>query len=421
MQSSPHKDVSFGLESVGAVVTIVIRSTTGQIGRMRNQLARVTLGVFFCVASATAQEHTSSETMLQLGATQAATASKASGLQSSSGGSFHFEDASMLRYSDDAFAVRNSLVHADGSPIQGDDAYTINQLFRQYHGEFMDRYERYDPAMEIRGRFMPNQSVGNEPGSFDMFGYDFDVETPLLITTEAYLKFGLYQYGRHYNATSNFGSANNPGFNSEGSWGDETLTAAGARLGLGWFLTSNFFMEIETNPGLYSDLEGTPNHKDYDFPSSALFTYRPIDNFFFKFGVRYNQIFEDAPWLPYLGFSWEMFEGLRLDLLAPEYIELSWWPSAATAFSFGAEVQGAQYRVRSTSQTGKQRANLQVQEVIAYLGMTHRMSDQLSIRARGGVVLAGDYDLTTGAENFDNAEGALSQSFYADITLGFDW
>ena len=160
----------------------------------------------------------------------------------------------------------------------------------------------------------------------------------------------------------------------------------------------------------------------------ALFSYRSLENFYFKFGLRYNQIYADAPWLPYLGFSWDLSESLRIDLLAPEYFEISYWPEASTSFAFGAEVSGAQYRVHSTLFTGKQEANAQVQEVVAYLGATHRFSDQVSLQIRGGVVLAGEYDLTTGAESatspfnrFDPAEGALDQGFYADITFGLNW
>jgi hypothetical protein len=374
---------------------------------MRNQLARVILGAFFGVASAVAQEPATSTGLLDLGASTAVD-ELSSGL--SGGGSSHFEDSLALRYS-------------DRSRRQDDSRYSLPQLFRQHHGEFMDRYERYDPALELSGRLMPNQRVSDEPGGFDLFGYDIDIEGAMVITTEAYVKFGLYHYGRHYNTSTPFGSRGNnpPGFNSESSIGDETLTAAGARVGLGWFLAPNLLMELETNPGIFSDLEDSPNHKDFDFPSSALFSYRPVDNFFFKFGVRYSQVFEDAPWLPYLGFSWELVDGVRLDILAPEYLEVSVWPSAATSFAFGAEVSGAQYHVRSTSSTGKQEADVQVQEVIAYLGMTHRFSDNLSLRARGGVVLAGEYELTTGARFFDPAEGALDQGFYADVTVGIDW
>ncbi len=296
-------------------------------------------------------------------------------------------------------------------------AYSLTRLFRQHHGEFLDRQERFDPQFELRARFLPNQRVGDEPGDFDLLGYDFDIETPAIITTEAYLLFGVYHYGRHYSTSSEFGT----GSGNAGALGDENLTAAGVRLGLGWFINENFLMELQTNPGVYSDLENGLGHKDYDFPSSALFTYRAMDNFFFKFGLRYNQVYEDAPLLPYLGFSWEITEGLRLDLLAPEYVEVSYWTSASTALAFGAEVSGAQYRVHSTLSTGKQEADVQVQEVVAYLGVTHRISDFLSLQARGGIVLAGEYDLTTGADGFDRTEGALDQGFYADVTFGINW
>lgn len=396
---------------------------------MRNQIARVVLGAGFCVASAFAQAPASS-TEQQQGQNAQAAAGSSVGARLPS-----FEDlrSARLDAGRDRFAgaARAPAARSPQDPqgtsypyeqeLDPDNPYTLSVLFRQAHGEFMDRYERYDPSVELRARVLPNQRVDDEPGSFDMLMYDVDIEFPVLITTEAYLIFGLYQYGRHYNTSSAFGSAGNPNFNAEANFGDTTLTAAGARFGIGWFLDANLLLEIETNPGVYSDLDGGLHHKDYDFPSSALFSYRAIDNFYFKFGARYNQVYEDAPWLPYLGFSWEIMDGFRIDLLAPEYVEMSIWPTAHTAFSFGAQVQGAQYHVRSTSATGKQRSDVQIQEVIAYLGLTHRFNDHFSVQARGGVVVAGDYDLTTGAQNFDRIRGALDQGVYADITFGIDW
>ncbi|MCK5941290.1 MAG: hypothetical protein KAI24_04900, partial [Planctomycetes bacterium] len=189
---------------------------------------------------------------------------------------------------------------AFGSRVWQDDRtdYSVTALFREAHGEFMDRRERYDPSLELRARWMPNQRINNEPGSFDLFGYDFDVEFPVVIYPDSYLLFGLYQYGRSYRTTTPFGSANNNpptgNFNSEANWADETLTAAGARLGFGVFLSDYVLFEAETNPGVYSDLEGTLNHKDYDFPSSAMFTVQATNDFFFKIGARYNQVYEDA-------------------------------------------------------------------------------------------------------------------------------
>lgn len=306
-------------------------------------------------------------------------------------------------------------LHADWS-AQGGGDYSVTTLFREAHGEFMDRRERYDPSLELRARWMPNQSVRNEPGDFDLFGYDFDAEFPLVIYPDVFLKFGVYQFGRRYQTSTGFGTNNNLI-----GWGDETLTAAGVRFGFGFFLSDNVLFEMETRPGVYSDMEGTLTRKDYDYPSSALLTVQATNDLFFKFGARYNQVFEDAPWLPWLGVSWELGGGLRLDLMAPEYVELAWWTSGSTAFSFGAQVQGAQYRVRSSAATGKQQRNLNVQEVFTYVGVTHRVSDSFSLSARAGAILAGDYDLETGASNFDRTEGALDQGLYVDVTMGIDW
>ena len=371
---------------------------------MRNHTARVVLGACLGVTSAFAQAPV--------------TSFESSSLQTSSGSS-----------------AGGDILHVPsfGARVWQDDEadYSVRTLFRELHGEFMDRRERYDPSAEVRVRYLPNQGVSGEPGSFDLIGYDFDVEMPVVIYPDAYLLFGLYHYGRHYNTNAPFGSrnnTNNPGANIEPNFGDENLTAAGVRLGFGAFLHPDVLLEVESNLGVYSDLDGDLGRKDFDFPSSALFTVRSLDNFFFKFGVRYNQIYEDAPWLPYLGFSWEVVDGVRIDLLAPEYLEVSFWPSASTAFVLGAEAYGAEYRVRSSAATGKQQSNVHVQEVVAYVGLNQRFSDRLSMQVRTGMVVTGAYDLTTGAEsnpnpalNFDNVSGALDQGFYAEISFGIDW
>ena len=371
---------------------------------MRNLTSRVVLGAWLCAASALAQTPASSISYFeQRGTSASARAEREQELPL---------DVSAF----DASAFRRGL--RDDPTLQGGSDYSVTALFREAHGEFMDRRERYDPAVEFRARWMPNQSVRNEQGDFDLFGYDFDAEFPVVIYPDVYLKFGVYQYGRRYQTSSGFGStAARPGNN----WGDETLTAAGVKFGFGFFLSDNVLFEMETRPGVYSDMEGTLTRKDYDYPSSAMMTVQANNDLFFKFGARYNQVYEDAPWLPWLGLSWDLGSGLRLDLMAPEYVELAWWTSGSTAFSFGAQVQGAQYRVRSSAATGKQQRNLNVQEVFAYLGVTHRMSDSFSLSARAGAILAGDYDLETGASSFDTTEGALDQGLYVDVTMGIDW
>ncbi|MFN6194841.1 MAG: DUF6268 family outer membrane beta-barrel protein [Planctomycetota bacterium] len=303
---------------------------------------------------------------------------------------------------------------------QGDVDYSLRGQFLQHHGDFMNRRQRYTPDVEIAARALPNQRVNNEPGSFDMLGYDFDATFRPLVSTDGYLTFGAYYKARRYLASSDFGDG---GTNGNNGWGDETLYGMGGKFGFGVFLTDNVLLEAETHPGVWSDIDDTLHHQDFDFPSFAMFTVRSLDNFFFKFGARYNQVYEEAPWLPILGFSWELSDNLRLDVLAPERFELSLWPSQSFGLLFGGCVTGAEYHVHS-SRTGldrNQRANARVQEAIAYLGMLARINDNVSFQARGGIVIAGEYSLTTGANAFDPIDGPLDQGVYLEASLGISF
>lgn len=360
---------------------------------MRHHSARVVFGSCLIAATAAAQ----------------APASFSSPASSAGNGLFERAPAG------DEFTFRTRSVRERESEPQGEVDYSLWGQFRLHHGEFMDRRERYVPDIDLRARVLPNQRINHEPGSFDMLGYDFDGSMKALISTDGYLTLGAYYLGRRYVTSPDFGTAGNAS-----GIGDETLVGTGAILGFGVFMSENVLFEVETRPGAWSDLDDTLHHEDFDFPSHALFTIRTVDNFFFKVGVRYNQIYEDAPWLPYLGFSWEITEGFRLDILAPETIEMSWWPSASLGLLFGAEITGAEYAVH-TEETLNQRADARVQEVVSYIGLLSRMSDYTSFMARAGIVVAGDYDLTTGANGFNNAEGALDQGFYAEFSFGISF
>lgn len=309
---------------------------------------------------------------------------------------------------------------------QGED-YSLNRLFQEHHGDFMNRRERFNPQLELRASFWPNQRVNHEPGSFEQIGYGIDLDAPVLVSTDGFLKFGTYFHGRHYQFSSAFGTRGNPNATSpDANLGDETLYAAGIKLGFGVFLHDNVLYEMEVAPGLWSDLDGTFHHEDIDLPSYAMFTLRAMDSLFFKVGARYNQVFEDAPWLPLLGISWEIVDGFRFDVLAPERLELSFWPSPATGILFGAEVTGAEYHVRTglaqqQSDANQGRDNVRVQEAVAYAGLVQRLNDYTSFSVRGGIVIAGDYDLTSGATGFDRVEGALDQGAFVDVSFGVNF
>lgn len=307
-------------------------------------------------------------------------------------------------------------------PMDPGPDYSMTGMFRQAHQEFLAGKSRYEPMASLGLALFPNARVNGESGSFDIVIPTFDVDIPIVLSPEGYLLLGGYYEMRHYVFTSSTTLA------------DETLHAAGIKLGFGAFLDSETFLEVEFAPGVFSDADAGLHHEDYDFPSHALVTYRVTPDLFWKLGLRYNQIYADAPVLPYIGVSWDITgmmtpegsdyasgDNWRLDVLLPEYIELSYWPTGSTGFSFGADIAGAEYHVRTSRAAGRQRDDLRVQELITYLGFVHRFTDYMSFSIKSGVTLAGDYELTNGAAGFQKVDGALDQTYFVRATFGIDW
>lgn len=291
--------------------------------------------------------------------------------------------------------------------------YTLRGLFLSHHGDFVRLRERYTPQIEVAGRTITNGRVMNDPGSFNMLGYDFDANLPALVSTDGYLTFGAYYKGRRYMTSRNFGRRGNAG-----GLNDDTLVSTGVRLGFGTFINDNVHLEMQVAPSVFSDFDGPLKHYDYDFPGHALLTVRTLPNFFFKVGARYNQTFEDAPWLPLLGFSW-VIDNFRIDVLAPQSIEMSLWTEDQKfGFLVGGNVSGAEYRVH-TDFGRDQAANARVQECIVYMGMLSRLTENLSFGGKVGAVVAGDYSLTDGTSTFRRVNGQLEPALFGELSLGF--
>lgn len=308
--------------------------------------------------------------------------------------------------------------------------YEIRTLFQLHHGDFMNRMERYEPMLKIGGRFMPAQRILNEGGEFDQWDYFGDATLPWNVSTEGYLLFGLYYEARQYEFD---GVRTSPG---NAKLGNETLHAGGVKLGFGAFLDDNVLLEVESRPGVFTDADAGLHHNDVDFPSHAMVTFRAIDSLFFKVGVRYNQVYPEAPWLPILGVSWDITGGgstgpledrggFRIDLLLPEHLELSYWSSGSTGWLLGAEVTGAEYHVRTDLLSGpvadnQPRDNVRIQEFVTYLGLVHRWSDNFSMTGRFGAVLAGYYDLTNGHPD-QHVDGQIEPGLWGEFSIGVDF
>ncbi|MEC7584753.1 MAG: hypothetical protein VYE77_10580 [Planctomycetota bacterium] len=299
-------------------------------------------------------------------------------------------------------------------PQQGPD-YSLRGMFWQEHGDFMQRHERYDPMLEISSLVMPDAKIKSEDGRFDLYEFQGDFLAPVMISTEAYLELGAFIGTRHYT------SQNMIGFE------DTNLNNAGVHLGFGVFVDDNVLLEGMVSPGSWSDWESTLHHEDYDFPGGVLLTVQPMEEgqLFWKIGARYNEVFADANFLPWLGLAWH-YQEYRFDVLLPEYVEFSYWPIAeggAQPFGVlaGAQIQGAEYRVHSSLATGKQAANVHVQEILVYGGLIGRFNDSFSLQGRTGLAVAGDYKLADGNPATSGVNGTLRPTFFFEVTMGFDF
>jgi hypothetical protein len=285
--------------------------------------------------------------------------------------------------------------------------YSLRTLFQQDHGDFMQKRERFDPQVMLRGGMLMNGSIGSNDGDFDLYRGTADLDFRLLVSHNAYITLGGFYDQRSYETNSS------PRFRSE------TLFATGANIGFGWFVAEDVLLEAKAKPGYWSDLDSATTSDDFDCWASALATVRYSQEFFFKLGARYNEVYEQANVLPSLGMTWAG-ETVRVDMLLPDYFEVSLWPSPDFGFLFGAEVQGGEYNVRGNRSAGINRstATVRVQEVLAYTGVHWQFTDEIGLVVRGGAALTGDYSLEDGNTNTPGLNGTLDPCFFFDVSVG---
>src|SRR5262245_24411843 len=360
---------------------------TGQTGSMHNPNSSVLLAASLC-AVASAQDRIFDSNQ------RPAPAAEISPLALDGGGSGGPRDAARVSVLGDPSLDRLfgpgmlgpdcGLTLQQQSQQQGGDRYSPHALFQGEHGDFMLKYQRFTPQIQLRGEFIPHAEVQHEPGSFRMLRFTGDAQVKLTVGPDGYAVVGGFFEQRHYDTSSM------PNFT------DENLYSVGVNAGFGLFLDKNLLLEALVQPGYWSDFDGGTTREDFDMPSKAILTYRTSDDLFLKVGARYNQVYQDANVLPYLGLAWVPTENWRVDVLLPEMMEASLWPTPDLGFLLGVQIEGARYHMRSSAATGKQQGNTHVQEILVYLGSQWRFTEYTSLQARAGIVAAGDYKLEDG-------------------------
>lgn len=294
---------------------------------------------------------------------------------------------------------------------QDDPDYSVSNMFQQLHGSFVQTAFPYQPNLRLAYEQQLETEIKSDPGSFDWLSFRGDAYLPITIDPDRMLMLGATGRMRRYDFTS-----------SSPVPGNEDLHEFSAMLGLGWFLSEDWLMQIKFMPGVYSDLDGTLNHRDWEFFGELTAMWRADENFYLTFGVAADKTFEELGAYPLFGIAWIMSESFRIDMTLPRNVEFSWTPNASWIWSIGVEVEGDEYNVRAPGT--KQNFDVSTQEFRAYLEATLRFNDHLGVFARGGSTLFGQYNWSAdaiGGGSLADLRGTQDPAVFFEVGMGINF
>ncbi|MFO1053824.1 MAG: DUF6268 family outer membrane beta-barrel protein [Planctomycetota bacterium] len=295
--------------------------------------------------------------------------------------------------------------------VQDDDQYGVGNMFHRLHGSFVQNAFAYRPDIELSYHFQRETTVKSDPGDFDFQQFRGRVSVPFVLDPDHFLTIGGTAQERRYNFSSN---APVPG--------DEDLFRFNGEIGFGWFLDDDWLLQATFRPGVYSDTDGTLNHRDWQFFGDLLASWRIDEKVFFSFGATYDETFDNVRVYPVIGLTWHICDVLRFDMMLPKKAELSWIPSAEWIFSTGVSIEGDEYNLRAPGT--KQQYNARVQEIEGYVKAMLRVNDNFALWGRVGTTLAGQYDWSlnqgVGTPSAD-LNGALNAGAFFEAGIGLSF
>lgn len=284
--------------------------------------------------------------------------------------------------------------------------YSPGNLFMKKHGEFMLAREPWRPDVMISLSGMSDAEIKNENGDFNLIHGAFDSEGRVYFDENSYLTLGATYEQHRYTFSSGATGAN-----------DDRLTQASVQIGFGYFVDDRTLVEANFEPGVYSDFSGTIHHGDWQLYANALLTYELDRSIYLKIGVEHSGLFRDLDAFPLLGVSWKIDDTFRFDLLAPKSARLTANLSKDSALNLSLDLDGGEYRIRQLQNSTQRTVNVQALELS--LGGHHHVSQMLSIHARIGTTLLGDYSW---GDNLGNLyDGSLEPQLFAEIGMGWDF
>jgi hypothetical protein len=293
-----------------------------------------------------------------------------------------------------------------------DSDYSVNRMFRELHGSFVQNAFVYQPNITLSYHNQRETSIKSDPGQFDFDQFRGEFFFPLAVDPDRFLTIGGSVNDRRYNFTSTAPVA-----------GDEDLFRFALDLGGGWFVEEDWLLQLNFRPGVYSDLDGTLNRRDWQWFGDFVATWRVDESVFLNFGVSRDETFDEVGVYPVLGLSWKISDEFRFDMNLPKKVEFSWLPSASWIWSAGVAVEGDEYNVRAPGT--KQNYYARTQEVEVYLRGTYRLDDYFSLWGRAGSTIAGHYEWRLNANGGGpptaNLAGTQDAAFFFEFGAGFSF
>lgn len=277
--------------------------------------------------------------------------------------------------------------------------------FRGAHADFV-RDATSDALVQLYGTALPEAQLHNEPGEFDLLQWTLDATVPLPLSRDDFLVAGALAGTRDYD------------FTGVPTLADERLHRYALRLGAGAFVDDDLVVQGYWQPGVWSDLDGTLHTEDWRlWYGRALAIWRAAPDVFWKAGFILTDAVDTGA-LPLLGVTWHLGAQWRLEVLLPRDLKLVWWPDPAWALSAGLRIEADEYHIRGPEELGTPEHDVHVQEVYAFLGAEHLLTDSLSLFVRAGTSVAGNYDWSYGGglPDYDNT---LEPALFATAGLGF--
>ena len=297
--------------------------------------------------------------------------------------------------------------------FSGPQNYAPDVLFAKDHGEFMVAREPWRPDLRASVLFLSDSEVKGEPGDFNLQHSQFDIERRIYPGhPDAFIDVGLQYGNREYDFSSGAGVAS-----------DETLHRASMTVTYGQFVDQDTLIEIDFNPGVWSDFsDSTLHHEDWQFYGRGLATWRFDKSVFVSAGVEYSGLFREFDVYPMLGVAYVIDPNWRVDVLLPRQARLTFSYSEHSSMFLSVDLDGGEYRIRAPSAAvGPSRTprTVNVQEFTASLGGMHRINAMLSLEGRVGMTMGGDYRwLGNGPGDYD---GQLEPQIFVEVGFGFSF